>query len=124
MDEEQFDLLMGSRPFTREDAVQADTQLRRRVTLAIALWGRTSDDLRCQLLAPFPEIPSGFDLADHWELQQSMEQVEARLSDPRNLWLSSFASSSQTISLGSRRFTTWEARCEIVRRAIAFLERH
>jgi hypothetical protein len=105
MNEEQFDLLMGSRPFTREDAARADTQLRRRVTLAIGLWGRTSDDLRRQLLTPSPEIPSGFGLADLWELQQSMEQIEARLNDPRNVWLSGFASSSDTIFVDSQRFT-------------------
>ena len=124
MNEEEFDSFVGARPFTREDAAWADTRLRRRATLALALCGRTSDDLRRQLLAPFPEIPSGFDLADFWELQQVMEQIKDRLRDPRDVWLSGFTSSSQTISVGSRSFTIGEARCEIVRRAIEFLERH
>jgi hypothetical protein len=41
MDEEEFDSLMQSRPFGREDAIRADLQLRRRMTLAIALWKDT-----------------------------------------------------------------------------------
>jgi hypothetical protein len=61
MDEQEFDSLMQSRPFGRDDAMRADLQLRRGVTLAIALWGRTPDDLQRQLLAPSPQIPSGFD---------------------------------------------------------------
>jgi hypothetical protein len=52
MDEEQFDSLMQSRPFRREDAMRADIQLRRRMALAIALWDRTLDDLQRQQLAP------------------------------------------------------------------------
>ena len=34
MDEEQFDLLTGARPFTKEDAARADIQLRRRAESA------------------------------------------------------------------------------------------
>ena len=52
MGEEEFDSLMQSRPFGREDAIRADVQLRRRMTLAIALWGKTLDDPQHQLLAP------------------------------------------------------------------------
>jgi hypothetical protein len=52
MDEEEFDSLMQSRPFGRKDAIRADVQLRRRMTLAIALWGRTLDHPQRQLLAP------------------------------------------------------------------------
>ena len=124
MDEQEFDSLMQSRPFGRDDAMRADLQLRRGVTLAIALWGRTPDDLQRQLLAPSPEIPSGFDLTDLRELQRSAEKISAGMSDPRYAWLSRLAFSSQTIFVGARRFTTWEARCEIVRRAIEYLEHH
>jgi hypothetical protein len=46
MDEEEFESLMQSRPFGREDAMRADLQLRSRMTLAIALWDRTPDDCR------------------------------------------------------------------------------
>jgi hypothetical protein len=124
MDEQEFDSLMQSRPFGRDDAMRADLQLRRGVTLAIALWGRTPDDLQRQLLAPSPEIPSGFDLTDLRELQRRAEKISAGMSDPRYEWLSRLAFSSQTIFVGAQRFTAWEARCEIVRRAIEYLENH
>jgi len=68
MDEEEFDALRRWRPFGTEDAMRlfnrdsSDIELRMR--LGAALWGRTSEDLRRQLLAPHPEIPPGFDLAD------------------------------------------------------------
>jgi hypothetical protein len=124
MDEQEFDSLMPSRPFRREDALRADLQLRRGITLALALWGRTPDDLRRQLLAPVPEIPSGFDLADLQELQRNAQNISAGMSDPRNAWLSRLAFSSHTIFVGAQRFTAWEARCEIVRRAVEYLEKH
>jgi hypothetical protein len=94
------------------------------MTLGIALWGRTPEDLQRQLLAPSPEIPSGFDLADFRELQRSAHEISARLSDPRFRWLSHLAFSSHTFFVGNQRFTAWEARCEIVRRAIEYLEKH
>lgn len=125
MDEEEFDSLTQSRPFGRQDAMRADVQLRRRMTLGISLWGRTLDDLHRQLLAPSPEIPSGFELADFRELQRSAQEISAGLGDPRfaSLSQSHLAFSSQTILVGIQRFTAWEARCEIVRRAIEYLER-
>src|SRR5437899_87342 len=51
MDEAEFDSLMPSRPFGREDAMRADVQLRHRMTLAIALRGRTLGDPQSQLTA-------------------------------------------------------------------------
>lgn len=124
MDEEEFDSFMPSRPFGTEDAMRADARLRRCTALGMALWGRTLEDLQRQLLAPSPEIPSGFDLADLRELQRSAHQISACFSDPRSKWLSRFASFSPAISVGTQRFTVWEARSEIVRRAIEYLERH
>jgi hypothetical protein len=59
MNEEEFDSLMQSQPFGREDAMRADVQLRRRMTLAIALWGRTLDDLQRQQLAPSLALYAG-----------------------------------------------------------------
>jgi len=104
----------------------ADVQLRRGMTLGIALWGSTLDDLRRQLLAPSPEIPPGFELADFRELERSAQEILAGLSDPRfaSLSQSHLAFSSHTIVVGIQRFTAWEARCEIVRRAIDYLEKH
>ena len=124
MDEAEFDSLMQSRPFGREDAMRADAALRRRSTLGLALWGRTSADLQRQLLAVHPEIPSGFNLDDLRDLERSIHTISSFLSDPRFAWLSHLAFCSWVISAGTQHFTAWEARCEIVRRAIEYLERH
>lgn len=62
MDEEELDSLVRS--FTTWDAAQADKQLRRRAMLGIALWGRTLDDLKRQLMLPRPEIPAGIDVKE------------------------------------------------------------
>jgi hypothetical protein len=121
MDEQQFDSLF-QQPFGRQDTIQADARLRRCIALGIKLWGRTSDDLQRQLLSPYPEIPSGFDLEDFRELQRSAQIISQNLGDPRNVWLSRSISSA-TIFIGTQRFTAWEARCEIVRRAIEYLEK-
>jgi hypothetical protein len=61
MGEQEFDSLFPPRPFGTAEAMRVEARLRRCGTLGLALWGRTSDDLRRQLLAPYPEIPSGFD---------------------------------------------------------------
>ena len=63
MDEQEFDSLFPA------------ARLRRCGTLGLALWGRTSDDLRRQLRAPYPEIPSGFDLEDFRELQRFAQLI-------------------------------------------------
>ncbi len=52
MNEEEFDSSMGSRPFGTADAMEAEARMRRCIALGVALWGRTSDDLQRQLLAP------------------------------------------------------------------------
>jgi hypothetical protein len=122
MDEHEFDALMPSHTFGLEDAKRADVQMRRRMALGLALWGRTSEDLQRQLLADHPQIPSGFALADFLELQQNAETIAASLIDPSKAWLSRLPLSSGTILVGTQNLTAWEARCEIVRRAIAYLE--
>jgi hypothetical protein len=124
MDEEDFDSLLQSRPFTTKDATRADAQLRRCTVLGIALWGRTVDDLKCQLLAPSPEIPSGFTLGDFHELLRSIQNISDGFNNPRHAWLNRLPIFFQTISIGTQEFTVWEARCEIVRRAVEFLENH
>jgi hypothetical protein len=123
MDEEDLDALLHSRPFGRDDAMRADARARRASTLAVALWGRNSGDLQRQLLAAHPEIPSAFDLADLRDLQRTVQTIAARLSDPRSTWSLPLAGSSVVIFVAGQRFTEWEARCEIVRRAIEYLER-
>jgi hypothetical protein len=122
MDELQFDSLF-QQPFGRQDVIQTDARLRRCIVLGITLWGRTSDDPRRQLLTSYPEIPSGFDLEDLRELQRSAQIISQNSGDPRNVWLSRLAISSATIFVGTQRFRAWEARCNIVRRAIEYLEK-
>lgn len=122
MNEEEFDSLKPWRPFGTSDAIRADAQARRCTALAIALFG----DLHRQLLAPHPEIPSGFELADFRELQKSTLELVARLGDPRHEFLNSSSTiralTAAIIVVGSQRLTAWEARCEVIRRAIEYLE--
>jgi hypothetical protein len=124
MKEEEFDSLMKGRSFGTEDAMQADAQLRHMFTVGAALWGRTPEDLKRQLLASHPEIPSAASLPDLRELLRKVEMMLVAFHDPKNAWLapSAIALSSPTITIGTQQFTAWEARCEIVRRAIQYLE--
>jgi hypothetical protein len=114
MDEEELDALIHLRPFGTEDAKWADPRYRRGISLATILWGKTADDLRRQLLRHPPEIHWGFDLADYREVQRTTEQVWAAMSGT--------GLEFETIVVGTQRYTEWEARCEIIRRAIEYLE--
>jgi hypothetical protein len=124
MDEQEFDTLTRLRPFGTADFLRAEAQARRGTALGMALWGKNPDDLQRQLLAPHPEIPAGFDLADFRELQKSLWKLAAGLNNPRLQRLSSSvrAYCSSIIVVGTQRLTALEARCEIVRRAIEHLE--
>jgi len=127
MDEQEFDALF-QRPFGRADFQRADAQWGRSATLASALFGRTPEDLRRQLVAAHPQIPSGFELADFRDLQRHVQTISGLVlsgsSNQRMAWLSPWLTqfASDTIAIGGQRYTVWEARCEIVRRAIEYLE--
>jgi hypothetical protein len=125
MDEQEFDSMFPARPFGTAEAMQVEARLRRCGTLGLALWGRTCDDVRRQLLAPYPEIPSGFDLEDFRELQRFAQMISSGLESSRNAGLLPFplATSSPAFFVGAQRFTPWEACCEILRRAIKHLEK-
>jgi hypothetical protein len=125
MDEQEFDSLFPPKPFGTAEAMQAEARLRRCGALGLALWGRTADDLRRQLLAPCPEIPLGFDLENFRELQRFAQLISSGLARSQNAGLPPFplATSSPTIFGGTQRFTPWEACCEILRRAIEHLEK-
>lgn len=112
MDEHEFDSLR----FPPYDGKRFE-RLRK---LARALWGLTVDDLRRQLLTSIPVIPSGFDLSDFQSLQQHAEAIFAAWTEKRYAWA---PLTLPTISIGTQRLTFLEARCEVVRRAIEFLER-
>lgn len=114
--------MFSSRPYGTQDALREDARWRRCGTLGTLLFGRTPDDLRRQLLASHPEIPAGYDLADFQDLQRHLEMVSGALSDPRNNWLSPmWAAAFGVIEVGRQRLSVWEARLEILRRAIAYL---
>ena len=86
--------------------------------LAAALFGRTPEELRRQLVASHPDVPSGFALEDFRDLERHLQTISGLVlsgsSDPRLAWLSpwltQFASATITVD-------------EIVRRAIEYLER-
>ena len=122
MDEEEFDFLMPFRRFGTAEATRLETRLRRCATLAVALWGRTPEDLRRRLLVLSPEIPAGFDLEDFRELQRSAQLISSVLGDPRYAWMPPLSGTPANIVVGSQRFTMWEARFEILQRAIEYLE--
>jgi hypothetical protein len=123
MDEQEFDSFRQLRPFRTEEAKQVDLRLRRSRALAVRLWGETVDDLKRQLEAPHPEIPSGFDLADFRELEQTTKLVVAAMKSPRNGLVSCMTFVAARFVVGTQT-SEWEARCEIVRRAIEYLENH
>jgi hypothetical protein len=128
MDEEEFDAFMVLRPFGTEDAMRWDVQVRGDVGLSItlgsALWGKTSDDLQRQLLAPHPDIPPGFGLADFRKLLQwTAQMTSAVLLFQRLRGLSPAVLPSPTVFVGTQGFTVGEARHEIVCRAIDHLEK-
>ena len=128
MDEEEFDARMKLRPFGTEDAMHWYAQIRGDIelgmTLCSALWGRTSEDLQRQLLAPHPEIPSGFDLTDFRNLLQWTAQMSSAVfAVQRMRGLSPAVLPPAAVFVGTHGFTMWEARCEIVRRAIDYLEK-
>ena len=123
MDEEDLGYFSQFRPFETKTAVQRQIQLARCAALGKGLWGRTADDLRRQLQQVYPEVPSGFSMADFRELLDVSERVGSLdILERRNAWLTSLSGFAGTISVGRQRFTAWQARSEIVRRAIDYLE--
>jgi hypothetical protein len=122
MNEEDFDSSMNVRPFGTADAEKAEIGLRRSIALGLALWGRTSEQLQGQLLAQHPKIPAGFELSDFRKLERHVRALAAVSSEARFAWLPRSALFSPSIFVGTQRFTVWEARCEVVRRAIEYLE--
>ncbi|HKD80258.1 MAG TPA: hypothetical protein VKH81_11240 [Candidatus Angelobacter sp.] len=127
MTEDEFDALMRARSYGTKDATRAEDQIRHGMTLlttlGTALWGTSEGDAQRQLLKSHPEIPAGFDLADFRELLRVTAQTVSAFADThKGIGLSHLVPWSRTIVAGTQKFTLWEARCEIVRRAIDYLE--
>src|SRR5947199_7858517 len=80
-------------------------------------------------LLSHPEIPSGFTLADFRDLERHAQTISGLVlsgsSNPRLVWLSPWLTqfASATITVDGQGYTVWEARSEIVGRAIEYLER-
>lgn len=129
MKEEEFNSFIQARPFTSADARQLEAKQLRSANLGRALWGRTPADLQRQLLASHPEIPAGFELADFLDLLQNTQAIAAWVAsasngDPKYSWFPSHLMASPTIKVGAQQYMLWDARCEVVRRAIEYLEHH
>ena len=127
MTEEEFDSLMrAARPFRSEDARQMEARMLRSTalltTLGAALWGKTNDDLRRQLLRPYPAIPPGYGVRDLHDLLHVSGQMLATIAAANKALPHAF-DTSPTIDVHAKSYTAWEARCEIVRRAIEHLEK-
>jgi hypothetical protein len=117
MDEHDFEALRAWKPFSSDDMKNAE----RLPALALALWGRTPEDLRQLLLAATPKVPRGCSLA-HLKLleQQAKQFLTATRKSP-----STFGRyAHEVIAIGSQTFSVPEGRCEVVRRAIEHLEGH
>jgi hypothetical protein len=125
MTEEEFDSLMRARSFGTEDARRLETQMLRGTallaTLGASLWGKTDDDLRRQLLRPYPAIPPGCGVRDLQDLLHVTAQMFTAIS--AMVGLSHLFDTSPRIVVHAQSYTLWEARCEIVRRAIEHLEK-
>jgi len=63
MNEEEFDACVPGNPRTAM-LVAREAQAGRLTTIGIAIWGRTSTDLKQRLLASPPEIPAECDLGE------------------------------------------------------------
>ena len=122
MSEEEFDSLASWQPYGTAQAMQMEAQWARYAGLAAALWGGTATDLERQLSGRYPEIPSGFALADYRALHRMAGTFAAAKDGWLYTWASRLATSYWVVEVGARRYTAWEARCEIARRAIEYLE--
>ncbi len=117
MDEDEFFAQYPMPPWTYSDFQRESGALARALPLSAELWG-DPETLRRRLLAAFPEVPAGLGLPELRVLER-LARLGLRFGDRR---------AAQRIPKGSmviingRPFTLWEARYEIVRRAIEFLE--
>lgn len=115
---------IGWRPFGTKDAKHWVAHLGRCAPLAEVLWGRNPADLERQLERSIPEMPVGFEIADYRFLfRLSSQYASLDVSAPRNAWLRRLSwEFSGQFRVGREGLTPWQARHEIVLRAIEYLE--
>ena len=124
MDKDELGWISKLQPFGTAEAAEWNAQLGRCDLLGKALWGRNTEDLRHQLQKSHPDVPPGFDLADfQFLLRESFRLASLDLDDPKNAWIRPKLVHAGTVRVGSQQLTEWEARAEIVRRAIDYLKK-
>lgn len=116
MTDRESDWLLQLQPYGTKEAMRAQ----RWMVLALALFGTSIDALQRQLLVPSPELPSGFALSDFQELRRHLQSALVSANNPRKAWV--YPWPPPTLVVGSQRLTVLEACCEIVQRAIEYLE--
>ena len=120
MDEHEFFAQHPMRPWTRSDfenAHREGTALAQALWLSNKLWG-DAETMTRQLLAASPEIPAGLGLQELRSLER-LARLGLRFGDR---WHGPRVPKGSALWIGGRSLTIWEARYEIVRRAIDFLE--
>src|ERR1700744_372027 len=99
MTEEEFESSMTLAPFGTADAERAEAQTLRCMSLGVALWGRTTQDMQRQLLAPHPEIPTGFNLEELRRLHRHAQAISLAK------WLPRTSLSGPIVFVEERSFT-------------------
>ena len=123
VNEDELDSLLKARPYGTADAQHAEQQILRCAALGAALWGGDAGGLQRQLLASHPVIPQGFSLDEYRELHRLALMLVEALRQPgrAKAWGLPTWVDQPAVFVGNQEFTIWEARAEVVRRAIEFL---
>ena len=119
MDEDEFFAQHPMRPWTLSDfenAHREGTALAHALWLGNKLWGDIERMTR-QLIANSPEIPTGLGLRELRTLERMLVRFGGSWPATPGI------PKDSRIIIGGLSYTMWEARYEIVRRAIEFLER-
>ncbi len=115
MNEHEFFAQHPMRPWKSSDFQEASPSAPA-LWLSARLWGDIGRTTR-QLLADSPEIPNGLDLSELRTLERMLVYFGGTWPATPGI------PKGSVIVIGGHSFTIHEARCEIVRRAIEFLER-
>jgi hypothetical protein len=114
MNEQEFFAQHPMRPWKSSDFQDASPSAPP-LWLSERLWGDVGRMTR-QLLADYPEIPTGLGLPELRTLERMLVYFGGSWPATPGI------PKDSVIIVGSLSYTVWQARCEIVRRAIEFLE--